>query len=667
MKQIKSALMILMALLMVMTAAQADLPTIGGGGTGDLVVSGNTQYSGETSSHTMMIYMIGSNLESEYGAASQDIMEIAQSGANFGNLNVVVAAGGASHWQELSIQAGEVGFGSIRKNPSTQDTGLIWDKRVSGSISSVSMLSQFLDYAYRTFPAQTYSLVFWNHGGGPLVGYGHDEVANNMFSLEQLNTALRNSPFASKKLSWIGFDACLMGSYEVAAALEPFTECMVASEETEPGIGWDYSFVGSPKMAVGHTVAEVICDRYADAVSRIGVPYTISAFDTFYIEGVTRLLNTIFRQNMTDDMKIGLARAAYASQSFGLVTTNSTYDLYDLKHFVENLCYYWDLDSDDTAVLKSMVSWYGVYCRTNMPGAYGLSFYFPLYTDPSRLGAVELYGKFSLSEEYRRYLQTAHGIAAATGVSGGVTRTYDGRSRSTAPGETEEEEKQIYTYQMTEEQQKALIMAEYVILKETEDGSGYDLVRLGTDVKQDENGILSVELPDVIEQQPGTEDSEPAVLTLIEKERAEDETVYFLPAELLRGEKKSEGSLQYFDRKGQKAIGEFVPYDGTDVPPKQLLALEAGDVLTFLTYRYTPAADEDGAILPFTQWTEGKAIARKKIEIGEDMTPLFETAPAEEGKYRLQIIGVEADGTWFGSPLMPFGAQNETTGEEEKQ
>lgn len=44
----------------------------------------------------------------------------------------------------------------------------------------------------------------------------------------------------SFRLSLLGFDACLMGSYDVLEALAPLTHFFLASEENEPGHGWNY-------------------------------------------------------------------------------------------------------------------------------------------------------------------------------------------------------------------------------------------------------------------------------------------------------------------------------------------------------------------------------------------------------------------------------------------
>jgi hypothetical protein len=49
----------------------------------------------------------------------------------------------------------------------------------------------------------------------------------------------------SYKLDIIGFDACLMAMYEVAAALAPYSKFLLGSELLEPGSGWDYKVLGN--------------------------------------------------------------------------------------------------------------------------------------------------------------------------------------------------------------------------------------------------------------------------------------------------------------------------------------------------------------------------------------------------------------------------------------
>ena len=46
-----------------------------------------------------------------------------------------------------------------------------------------------------------------------------------------------------KKFNLIGFDACLMASLEVAEVMKTYTDFLLASEETEPGHGWNWKEV----------------------------------------------------------------------------------------------------------------------------------------------------------------------------------------------------------------------------------------------------------------------------------------------------------------------------------------------------------------------------------------------------------------------------------------
>ena len=44
----------------------------------------------------------------------------------------------------------------------------------------------------------------------------------------------------SDQFEFVGFDACLMGTVETAGLMASYARYMVASQETEPGCGWEY-------------------------------------------------------------------------------------------------------------------------------------------------------------------------------------------------------------------------------------------------------------------------------------------------------------------------------------------------------------------------------------------------------------------------------------------
>ena len=56
--------------------------------------------------------------------------------------------------------------------------------------------------------------------------------------LAGISKALKNG---GVQFDFIGFDACLMATAETALMLNDYADYLIASEETEPGIGWYYT------------------------------------------------------------------------------------------------------------------------------------------------------------------------------------------------------------------------------------------------------------------------------------------------------------------------------------------------------------------------------------------------------------------------------------------
>ncbi len=54
-------------------------------------------------------------------------------------------------------------------------------------------MSSFLNYGFDFFPADSYSLILWDHGGGPVLGYGVDENFRDLLTLDELSEALEDS------------------------------------------------------------------------------------------------------------------------------------------------------------------------------------------------------------------------------------------------------------------------------------------------------------------------------------------------------------------------------------------------------------------------------------------------------------------------------------------
>lgn len=113
-----------------------------------------------------------------------------------------------------------------------------------GSMAHPDTLKTFIDYGATNWPAEKYDLILINHGGGPAVGWGMDEVFKRedgmqLMSLPEICGALKDSTV--ERFDFISFYACLMGSVEVAVALSPYTDTLIFSEENLPGHGVEYN------------------------------------------------------------------------------------------------------------------------------------------------------------------------------------------------------------------------------------------------------------------------------------------------------------------------------------------------------------------------------------------------------------------------------------------
>ena len=105
------------------------------------------------------------------------------------------------------------------------------------------VLADFITRGVTDYPADNYALVISDHGAS-WPGVGGDESADeDGLSLAEIREGIASGLDGAglDKLDLLGFDACLMATYEVASALAPLADRMLASQELEPGHGWDYA------------------------------------------------------------------------------------------------------------------------------------------------------------------------------------------------------------------------------------------------------------------------------------------------------------------------------------------------------------------------------------------------------------------------------------------
>ena len=188
-----------------------------------------------TDTYTLMIYMCASDLESDGGYATNDISEMLNATVDE-KINLIIETGGTKEWQDYGISNKTNQIYKIENN----ELKLIKDDLGIKEMTKPETLTEFIQYCKSEYPADKYGLILWDHGGGAVSGFGYDEHSKNeedTLTIDKLKKALKES---DTKFEFIGFDACLMANIETAYSIKDYAKYLIASEETEPGTGWEY-------------------------------------------------------------------------------------------------------------------------------------------------------------------------------------------------------------------------------------------------------------------------------------------------------------------------------------------------------------------------------------------------------------------------------------------
>lgn len=345
---------------------------------------------------TIMVYMCGTDLESKYKMASSDIEEM--KAASLGkNIDIIIYTGGCSDWKSNGISSS---VNQIYQIKNGKLINLVADDGAK-SMTDPKTLSEFIRYCNTNFPANRNDLILWDHGGGSVSGYGYDEkYKNGSMNLGGINQALKDSGVT---FDFIGFDACLMATAETAFMLDDYADYLIASEETEPGIGWYYtewlSKLGKntsmSTIDIGKNIIDdfvVRCDQKCK-----GQKTTLSIIDLAeFSNTVPDKLNN-FAQSVSDKIVNQkyeqISDARYKTREFA---QSSKIDQIDLVNFSENVGT--PEGKELSKVLQNAIK----YNRTSssITNAYGVSIYFPYQRTSYVDSACNIYSNIGMDSDY---------------------------------------------------------------------------------------------------------------------------------------------------------------------------------------------------------------------------------------------------------------------------
>lgn len=353
---------------------------------------------------TVMIYMVGSDLESEGQFATDDLTEIMNSGVNTEINNILLCAGGATNWHNDFIDEDETAIFKLK-----EDSFEKVESYPAKNMGESKTLSDFITYGMTNYTNDQYVLLLWDHGGGPIHGYGDDELFDDELSMEELDTAFKTAKLgANNKLEMIGFDACIMGNIETAWCLKDYANYLVSSQENEPGFGWDYEFLNNlQNYPNGLELGKVIVDEYVTSYEDYDL--TLSCMDLSKVTNVEKAIDDFFgdiNNYISDDGFPEISKARYETKAFAKSTQTNlkTADLIDLKHLVTLT----EKHSPTKAkALQNSLSELVCYSKSTVDGVSGVSIWHP-YENPAYTECIDefiqMYQTLNFSENYTKYL-----------------------------------------------------------------------------------------------------------------------------------------------------------------------------------------------------------------------------------------------------------------------
>ncbi len=373
---------------------------VSNGGGSDLPLTGAQKKEEEKAEKewTFMVYLNADNdLES---AGIKDINEMEKIGSG-GNINIIVQCDRSPEYDESNGNWIGARRFYIQKD---DDFSKINSKEIANLGESVDMgdpavLTDFIKWGVKNYPAKKYALVIWNHGSGwkfqnarfsPVKGISYDESSGNHLDNFKLTAALAEGVKLNggKKFDIIIMDACLMAMVEIAYQIKDSAKVYIASEEVAPADGMPYDSIlaklaAKPSIGEKEFSAAIIEDyvRSYKGGSQGWSNCTFSAFDLSNIDALATKIDALAKY-LTENFEafsypILLARLKTLKYSDA--------DYADLYNFCELIQIY-SKDAEASKICDEIMDLIG---RPDMRGDYFESFNAPVVITDESEGVIK--------------------------------------------------------------------------------------------------------------------------------------------------------------------------------------------------------------------------------------------------------------------------------------
>ncbi len=601
-------------------------------------------------------YLCGSNLESDFGAATADLEEMLAV-ALPQNVKVVIQTGGSDSWHRDDIDPEK----SQRFLAENGELTLLEEQEIQ-NMGDAQTLEDFLRFGAEQYPAKRTMAIIWNHGGGSLRGAAFDDQfekdALSLAEMHEAFTAVFDENSENPPLDIIGFDACLMATIDTAATFSGIAQYMVASEDVEPGVGWEYegwmsAFAETPSIDP-LDLSIRICDSYMLGVEAGMWPEavdscTLSVTDLGEVPALLDAYDAYGRRALetaaSDPALVNhIGQVSREVENYGGNTRWQGYtDMVDLGDFAAKTA---DLFPEENEQIQQALQACVAY---NTRGAYhenssGLAAFYPYsgtvddiatFAELSPSRAMAYFYEYSLtgavSEEGMAYLEEMD-ISSLPELENVLTAGWSG-----APLTMNEEG--YITLDLGESAQDILSTIRYELLFFDADEGYIALLGLDDDIVANwETGVFEDNFRGVWGSLDGS-------VCFMELSHYNDRYNYYSVPVLLNDEEYSMEVVYDFDEETFFIEGLRAPSDESGAASRELIQLQEGDVVTPLLMG-APMDNSSG--LSF--WT-GTAVT-----VTAD-TAFYET-PLDDGDYALRFVMEDSQGNTASSKTGYFTVEN---------
>ena len=291
----------------------------------------------------VLLYLCGTDLELNYGAATKNLNAIAATFPD-DSVNFLVETGGTKKWDPEEKLGFEIANDRLQRWYYGKDGFVLVDEADDACMSNGQTLTDFIRRAAENYSAKKNMLVLWDHGGGSNAGLiCDDNYGDTIMPVYSLENALREG---GTHFDLVMTDTCLMATLEMGQALAPYADYLAASEEVMAGDGTNYKdwvqYLYDRPDCSARQLGQRICDYtqqyYLETDQESNTAsFTMSLIDLSKIDAVAKAFNA-FIHDVSGLVQDSDAFYHYARETYGVENyySKEMVDLFDLSRRAEN-------------------------------------------------------------------------------------------------------------------------------------------------------------------------------------------------------------------------------------------------------------------------------------------------------------------------------------------